>query len=152
MNKSWNSYIVVSESLSSLNFYKCFYIYVSQIFTKVHSCKLKTYVMAGFLKDCTKVQKIHVSSWGTPSSPWSGGCRPSSMGRATILIVVPPQRSCTHKGPYSGPRSINKRRVSPEYSSGVILSGAHCIELRPTKVVPRSCCRMREAQLAVWRF
>jgi hypothetical protein len=33
-------------------------MYLMQVFTKFHSLKLKTYVLAGFLRDHNKVQKI----------------------------------------------------------------------------------------------
>ncbi len=101
--------ILLALKVSAPWFFTSVFIYVSRIFTKVDSCNLITYVLAGFLKDCIKVQKIHVRSWATPSSPWSRGCRPSSIGRATILST--PQRSCIHKGLYSGPKSLNRRRV-----------------------------------------
>jgi hypothetical protein len=70
------------------------------------------------------VWKIRWSSWGTLSSLCSGGCRQSSLGRSTMLGT--PQWSCTHNGPFSGPKSTNERRVYPEYLWGVILSGALC--------------------------
>ncbi len=90
-----------------------------QIFTKFNSPKLKTYVVAVFWRASIKVWKILWSSSGTPSSPCLGGCRPSSMGRATHTRY-PLQRSSTQNVPISGSKSINKRRVYPVNTWGVI--------------------------------
>ncbi len=77
------------------------------------------------LRDCIKVWKIRSSSWGTTWKPCWGGCRTSSMGRATILSTS--QRGCT---PFSGPKFLIIRRVYPKYTWGVILSGMYCMLFR----------------------
>jgi hypothetical protein len=81
-------------------------MYLTQVLTHFHHPKLG---FKGPYQSLKNSEKFLRTSW----NPYRGGCRPSSMGRATILSTS--QRSCKYNGPFSGPKPLNKERIYPKY-------------------------------------
>jgi hypothetical protein len=98
---------------------QCLYIYLTQVLTKLHCSKLKTFVPAGFSRDHSKFEKFVE----VPEEPY-GILAEETAGHHqwTGQPYQVPARGAVHtKGPLWGPVC--------KYTWGVILSGLHCISV-----------------------
>ncbi len=85
---------------------------LTQVLIKFHCPKSETFVPIEYLGDCTKVWKISVKfPWRTSWSLCWGGCRPSFMGRLTILSNSRRNSTGTHNGPFLRPKSTKREFI-----------------------------------------